>query len=109
MTHTQVTFNAIADALAAEHKQVTRGKMMSSPGIRYKDKNFAFFHKGQMVFKLGRETDPETLNVSSYSILSPFKTKPPLVDWFQIPVDDQNRWEPLARQALKRMMEELGA
>ena len=100
-------FQAIAARLAAESQDIITAKMMSSPGIRYKEKVFAFFYQGGMVFKLGREFDPATLGLHDYRLLSPYKTKPPLCDWFEIPVTHIERWEVLARLALQRMREQL--
>jgi hypothetical protein len=77
--------------------------MMSSPGIRYQDKFFAFYYKKSIVLRLGRDFKPESVGITNYSLLSPFKTKPPLVDWFCITVADQERWEELAKIALNIM------
>jgi hypothetical protein len=81
---------------------------MSSPGIRYRHKVIAFFYHEAMVFKLGRAFDPETFGLHEYQLLSPFKTKPPLRDWFEVSAIHVDRWEELARLALQRMREELG-
>ena len=98
-------FWAIAEKLAAENQAVTTGKMMSSPGIRYKNKVFAFYYHEGMVFRLGRDVDPTTMGIPDYRLLSPFKTKPPLRDWFEIAQTHMQRWEELARFALQRMRE----
>lgn len=108
MSSAEERFNRISSTLSHEHDNVTQGKMMSSDGIRYRDKFFAFFYRDEMVFKLGRETEPSELGVTEYSILSPFKTRPPMKDWFQIPYSESDKWEMLARQALERMKAELG-
>jgi hypothetical protein len=102
----ELLFQAIAEKLAAESPSVTPGTMMSSPGIRYNDKVFAFFYKDGMVFRLGRDFDPKTVGIDDYRLLSPFKTKPPLVDWFEIPASQMQQWEALARLALQRMREQ---
>jgi hypothetical protein len=94
---------AIAAALAAESAEISTGKMMSSPGIRYKDKVFAFAYRDAMVFRLGRGFDPATLGVREYRLLAPFKTKPPLLDWFEVGPAHRQQWEELARVALERM------
>jgi hypothetical protein len=67
-------FSTIDEKLAAENEAITMGKMMSSPGIRYHDKVFAFFYKGGMVLRFGRGFDPASMGVDDYSLLSPFKT-----------------------------------
>ena len=102
----QQQFHAIADKLAAESQAITVGKMMSSPGIRYQNKVFAFFYKGGMVFRFGRGFDPATVGIHDYQLLSPFKTRPPLLDWFEISSTHMQQWEALARVALQRMIEQ---
>jgi hypothetical protein len=100
-------FSAIAEQLAAESQEITTGKMMSSPGIRYRNKVIAFFYHEAMVFKLGRAFDPGTFGLHDYQLLSPYKTRPPLRDWFEVSATHIDRWEELARLALQRMREEL--
>jgi hypothetical protein len=101
-------FAAIAEQFATENQEITTGKMMSSPGIRYRNKVIAFFYREAMVFKLGREFDPERYGLHDYQLLSPYKTKPPLRDWFEVSATHIDGWEALARLALQRMREELG-
>jgi hypothetical protein len=101
-------FQLIAEKLCAEDGSVTTGKMMSSPGIRYQDKVFAFYYRETMVFRLGRAFDPTTIGVHDYQLLSPFKTKPPLVDWFEVMPTHLQQWEALARLALERMRDTKG-
>jgi len=94
-------FRSIAALLASENSAITLGKMMSSPALRYQGKVFAFYHGKKMIFRLGRDFQPEAFNIQHYSLLAPFKTKPPMVDWFEIPSADQHRWEELSRYALQ--------
>ena len=108
MTTPEQQFAAIAEQLAAENQDITTGKMMSSPGIRYRNKVIAFFYHEAMVFKLGRAFDAEQFGLHDYQLLSPYKTKPPLRDWFEVAAIHTDRWEALARLALQRMREELG-
>jgi hypothetical protein len=100
---TEGQFHALAEKLRHENSQVTSGKMMSSPGIQYRGKVFAFYNAGNMIFRLGRDFQPEAYSISQYSLLAPFKTKPPMLDWFQIPHTEQQHWEELARYALEQM------
>jgi hypothetical protein len=106
MSTIEQQFQMIAEKLGAEDGEVSVGKMMSSPGIRYREKSFVFYHRGVMVFRLGRAFDPQAFGLHDYRLLSPFKTKPPLLDWFEIPPTHQDRWEELARLALGRMREQ---
>jgi hypothetical protein len=99
----EMHFRTVADALANHYENVTWGKMMSSPGVRFGDKFFAFYYQKSMVCRFGRDFKPESIGISNYSLLSPFKTKPPLHDWFCITVADQERWVELATLALHKM------
>ncbi len=98
-------FRAIAALLVRENSAITVGKMMSSPALHYQGKVFAFYYGKKMVFRLGRDFQPELFDVQHYRLLAPFQTKPPLVDWFEIPFDDQHRWEELSRYALGLLTE----
>ncbi len=102
----ELHFRAIAETLAKENDSVTLGKMMSSPGIKYKDRVFAFYHYQAMTFRLGRNVTPEAFGVRNYSLLAPFKTRSPMMDWFQVASADRQRWEELARYALRLMVEQ---
>ena len=99
-------FRSIAALLARENSAITLGKMMSSPALHYQGKVFAFYYGKKMVFRLGRDFQPETFNIQHYRLLAPFKTKPPMVDWFEIASADQHRWEELSRYALQLLREQ---
>ena len=55
-------FERIVATLTADDSNVSLGKMMSSPGLKYGDKVFAFQAKEAMGFRLGRTS---TLSHSS--------------------------------------------
>lgn len=105
MEKEQTLFRQIAEKLESENKDVFLGKMMSSPGIKYQNKVFAFYHDQEMIFKLGKDFEPESAGVKNYSFLSPFKNKPPMAGWFKISYADSDKWESLARKALQNMAE----
>ena len=96
-------FKTIAENLST-HQGVEQGKMMSSPGIQFNGKNFAFYHRSEMVFRLGREWKPGDAGITDWHHLSPFKSKPPMYDWFCITAHDADLWPELARMALSRMV-----
>lgn len=96
-------FNSIAAKLSAENKYVSEGRMMSSPGIKYKNKVFAFYYNEEMAFRLGKEYDPREDSIEKFSLLNPFKTKPPLTGWFVIAADYHAKWEKLSKKALKKL------
>ena len=100
-------FEKISETLSGENKSVTAGKMMSSPGIKFKNKIIAFYSKQEMIFRLGKAFQPEKFKIKKYSLLSPFKSKPPLAGWFQVPYSENRKWEKLAREALALMTGEL--
>jgi hypothetical protein len=99
----EIFFQSIAESLTQKLPDVSWGKMMSSPGIKYKDKLFAFYYDKTMVLRLGRAFKLESVGITDYSLLAPFKTKPPLLDWFRITTADQARWEELATIAYQIM------
>ena len=84
-------FRSIAALLASENSAITLGKMMSSPALHYQGKVFTFYYGRKMIFRLGRDFQPELFDIQHYRLLAPFKTKPPMVDWFEIPSADQHR------------------
>ena len=100
MINHEIIFNDLTNKLSSKYENVEPGKMMSSPGITYKSKVFAFFYNDKMVFRLGRNFNIEKAAVSEYELLSPFKNKPPMADWFVISATDQQKWELLAEAAL---------
>ena len=101
-------YQVIGDKLIKKYDGVVHGKMMSSPGLKYKNKVFAFYYNQEMTFRLGKGFDLESLGINKYSLLSPFKNKPPLAAWFNIPYEYQNKWESLAELALNKLKAEIG-
>ena len=93
-------FNSIAEKLSRD-PDVHLGKMMSAPGLKFKDKVFAFFHKNSMGFRLGPNFNPEKMGISNAKPLSPFKKKPPLKGWFIIEHYESDDWELLSELALE--------
>jgi hypothetical protein len=103
MEEAERLFKFIAEKFEAEIDNVNQGPMMSSPGIKYKDKVFAFYYKEKMVFKLGQDFDPRSQGIKNFSYLNPFKKKPPMKAWFEIPFTESNKWEELAYIALNNI------
>ena len=96
----EMLFENIRHELTAQHAEITSGKMMSAPAIKYKNKVFAFYYGETMVFRLGRTYDIGAVGIEDYNLLAPFKTKPPMQDWFQIPYREHSHWIYLADEAL---------
>lgn len=108
MSDLNAQFETLAEELIKQHEHITFGKMMSSPAITYKGKVFAFYHNEGMVFRLGREFDIQAHDIQNYTHLSPFKTKPPMRDWFCISADHADKWSQLAQEALMVMQAKVG-
>ncbi len=77
------------------------GKMMNSPGLKFKDKVFAFYKNETTGFLLSPNFNPEKMDLIHAKPLSPFKKKPPLKGWFIIEKFDSNTWDTLAETALE--------
>jgi len=93
-------FEAIRELLCGQHKNVTKGRMMSSPALHYKGKVFVFFStKQKMVFKFGKGYPIETLRVKAAEF-NPFTTKKPLAGWYEVNSDDSDQWTHLSELAL---------
>jgi hypothetical protein len=102
MSDSQARFEQICEHFLQDYEHIAVGKMMSSNGISYKGKFIAFYMSDDsLCFKLGREFNLEEHGISEYRVLSPFKNKAPMLDW--IIVSDADKWDELARIALKRM------
>lgn len=93
-------FERIVAVLTAAEGDVTLGKMMSAPGLKFGNKVFAFQAKEGMGFRLGREFDQNTFGKVDFEPLNPFKTKGPLKGWFTVRSDQRDAWEALAKSAL---------
>ena len=108
MEKEEALFTIIGDKLIKKHNGIVQGKMMSAPGLKYKNKVFAFYYNQEMTFRLGKDYDLESHGINKYSLLSPFKNKPPLAAWFNIPYDYEAQWEELAEIALDKLKAEIG-
>jgi hypothetical protein len=96
-------FNQIVEKYTHEYKNVTLGKMMSSPALKYNNKVFVFFYEQQMIFKLGEEFDPGSFGLSNVKLLNPFKTKGPLRGWFVVGYNNHSEWDKLTKLAYEKM------
>ena len=97
-------YAAIVTSLLATELGVYEGRMMSSPALKFGDKVFAFYSaKFGMGFRLGRDFDFSSLPTDEWSLLSPFKTKPPMRDWVVIPDLQSQTWLEVTRTALTLM------
>lgn len=100
MVSTESQFMTLVSKFSSSHPDVILGKMMSAPGLKYRDKVFAFYHKQEMGFRLGPKFEPMKFGLTNAKPLSPFKTKPPLKGWYIINENESEFWEILAEMAL---------
>lgn len=100
MTLHEEYFNQLVSHFISKYEKVSSGKMMSSPGLKYDDKVFAFFHKDRMCFRVGPHVNLSDMNIMNFEPLSPFKTKPPLKGWFYVDYSEKDKWEHLSEMAL---------
>lgn len=100
-------FNEIRNHFCQRDSQINIGKMMSSEAITYRGKVFAFFsRKKKMVFKLGKDFDPDEYGLD-ITVFNPFTKRQPLYSWFEVPFSEKEQWEPLAQKALNQLKSEL--
>lgn len=95
------TFEAIVSELILKD-DVEKGRMMSSPALKFENKVFAFYHDHKMCFKLGDTSLVESRSLPVI-LLSPFKTKGPLKGWFWVAEENSGFWRELALSALDRI------
>ncbi len=93
-------FERIVAQLTETESEVHLGKMMSAPGLKFKDKVFAFHAKDGMGFRLGPDFDPVAQRLKDGAPLNPFKTKGPLKGWYVVNPAGSDQWEGLAARAL---------
>lgn len=103
MTEAQALYESIADQLVSSHLDITHGKMMTAPGLKYRNKVFAFFYEGEMTFKLGKGFEPGDYGLHEVRFLSPFKNKPPMKAWIIVSDLDHDKWAELAELALEKI------
>jgi len=102
-------FNDIVEMLVGQNIDVEFGKMMSCQAVIYKKKVFAFYHqkRKEIVFKLGKDFNPKEFGITDFSLLNPFKNKPPMTAWFHIPSQFSDKWNTLAGTALNYLISEI--
>ena len=93
--------------LSQNDPDISIGKMMSSPGIKYKSKVIAFYHNDEMIFRVGKKIDLKKHGIINPKFLSPFKTKPPMKGWISLTYSDENRWEEFTEISLDVMRSEI--
>lgn len=101
------TFESLREAAINAHKDVTEGVMMHAPAISYKGKVFAFYHKERMVFKLGKDFEPDSSGLKTVAPFNPFKNKGPLAGWFEIGDLESSLWQEYLDRSLLVMQRQL--
>lgn len=103
MEKTEQLFNDLRQEIISNHEGTHEGTMMGSPGIQYNKKNFTFYYRQAVAFRAGRDFEPESEGIHEYSLLNPFKNKPPLKDWFVIGPEYSDKWPLLAEIAFQKI------
>lgn len=96
-------FHQLREQIIAEHEGTHTGTMVGAPGIQFDKKNFTFYYRKAVAFRLGRDFEPESEGIHQYELLNPFKNKPPMKDWFVIGLDYREQWPLLAQIALQKI------
>ena len=107
MEKEQELFEKIGLQLSKKYRLVKVGKMMSSPGLSFKKKFFAFYYKQEITLKLGKDFVPENHGIKNWKYLNPFKTKAAMKNWFQFPYSEKKNWEKLAIKAMNSLDDEI--
>ncbi len=99
MTESEILFNKIV----VNTPNGIKGKMFGAECIKTKGgKTAAFFWKGNMVFKLDKETQIKALKIEGAKIgthlYAPTKQ---MKGWISIPYNQSENWTELTRQALE--------
>lgn len=101
MNKAESLFMSLVNKHSTADPDIHLGKMMSAPGLKYKDKVFAFYTKEDaMGFRLGENFDPKKVGLNKYRPLNPFKKKPPLKGWYIVDKEESNTWEYLTELSL---------
>lgn len=99
-------FNEIREQFCLKFPEIRVGKMMSSEALTYQEKVFAFFsRKKKMVFKLGKDFDPDSLSIE-IRVFNPFN-RSSLNGWFEVSFTEKEQWESLTKKALIVIKNEL--
>ena len=99
-------WQALCARMVHEHPgEVEPGRMMSASALTHGGKVFCFHStKGGIVglgCRLGRDYPVESLGLSDWRHLAPFRSKPPMKDWIVAGIGDCGQWERLANAALE--------
>ncbi len=103
----QHVWTHLAERLVDAHQDVAHGRMMSAPAVTCGGKVFAFYSGKEgmqgLGIRLGRDYDIDSLGLTDWAYLAPFKTKPPMKDWIIVGSGQADRWADLSEIALDLM------
>lgn len=77
MSQPQKLYNPVIEKLSKD-PDVNLCKMMSAPGLKLKDKVFAFFNHDTISFWFGPNFSLNKIGIKTSNHLGPFKNKPPI-------------------------------
>jgi len=92
-------FNAIAEALAKEHKAEI-SKMFGKPCIKINGKAFACFYNSDMVFKLDETSHKKASALKGSKLFDPSGAGRPMKEWVQVKAVHEMEWMKLAEAAM---------
>lgn len=107
INRTEEKFHRVFDLLSKKEPDISIGKMMSFPDIKYKFKVIAFYHDNEMIFRIGKRIDLTEHGINNPKYLSPFRSKPPMTGWICLSYADEKRWDEFAEIALDLMRSEI--
>ncbi|MBD77365.1 MAG: hypothetical protein CL840_00325 [Crocinitomicaceae bacterium] len=100
-------FNEIRKRFCSNATEIEEGKMMSFEAIKYKRKVFAFFTGNKkMVFKLGKEFNPDTQDFD-INVFNPYVKRAPFNGWFEVPYSAKEYWPTLTEKSLSLLKSEM--
>ena len=88
----ELYFEQLRKAFVYGNKDTLEAKMMHAPAISYGKNVFSFYFKEAMIFKLGKDFNPEEEGIVNWEFLNPFKNKPPMKAWFVIPYEGGHQY-----------------
>lgn len=86
-------------------KNVELSQMFGKPCLKLNGKAFAAFFQEEMVFKLKGEVHQEALKLKGSKLFDPSGKGRPMKDWVQVPFVHRSKWEALANESTKSLVE----
>lgn len=82
-------------------KGVELSQMFGKPALKVKGKAFACFFQNCMVFKLSGDEHAGAMKLKGSKLFDPSGSGRAMKEWVQVTYANKNRWEELAKAAMK--------